>query len=308
MKVLFVSSGNSRQGISPIIKNQGESLFNQGIDIHYFTIKGRGITGYLSNVKPLKKYLRQNKFNIIHAHYSLSAFVASLAGAKPLIVSLMGSDVKSKKYFKIVIKIFNFFSWNRIIVKSQDMKVALGIDKVELIPNGVNLDRFKSMNQMECKKRLSWNTSKKQILFAANPDRPEKNFQLALDAYNTLQEKNVALKVLDNVPNDLMPVYFNAADVVVLTSLWEGSPNVIKEAMVCNIPIVSTNVGDVKEVIGKTKGCYISTFEPEDVAEKIQKALDFGKRTTGREDIKHLESGVIAKRIIEVYNKVLDKK
>jgi glycosyltransferase involved in cell wall biosynthesis len=164
------------------------------------------------------------------------------------------------------------------------------------------------MNQLKCKEELGWETSKKQILFAANPDRPEKNFQLALDAYNTLQEKNVALKVLDNVPNDLMPVYFNAADVVVLTSLWEGSPNVIKEAMVCNIPIVSTNVGDVKEVIGKTKGCYISTFEPEDVAEKIQKALDFGKRTTGREDIKHLESGVIAKRIIEVYNKVLDKK
>ncbi len=90
-----------------------------------------------------------------------------------------------------------------------------------------------------------------------------------------------------------------------LTSYNEGSPNVIKEAMACNMPIVSTNVGDVKEVVGKTKGCYITSFEPEDVAEKIKLALEFGKRTIGRDDIKHLESSVIAKKIINVYKSVL---
>jgi teichuronic acid biosynthesis glycosyltransferase TuaC len=94
--------------------------------------------------------------------------------------------------------------------------------------------------------------------------------------------------------------------VVLLTSLWEGSPNVIKEAMACNTPIVSTDVGDVKEIIGKTEGCFITSFDPEDVSDKIKKALEFGKRTTGREDIKHLESGVVAKRIIAIYKNVLD--
>ncbi len=77
--------------------------------------------------------------------------------------------------------------------------------------------------------------------------------------------------------------------------------------MACNIPIVSTDVGDVKEVMGQTDGCYITTFEPKDVANKIQKALEFGKRTTGREDIKHLESSVIAKRIINIYKNVLER-
>ncbi len=93
MKVLFVSSGNSEIGISPIIKNQGESLKQNGIDLYYFTIKGKGINGYLKNIPILKKYLKYHNYDIIHAHYSLLAIVATLSGAKPLVVSLMGSDI-----------------------------------------------------------------------------------------------------------------------------------------------------------------------------------------------------------------------
>ena len=98
MKLLFVSSGNSKNGISTIIKNQGVSLKNQDIELDFFTIEGKGIKGYLKSIPYLKKQLKENKYDIVHAHYSLSAFTASLAGAKPLIVSLMGSDVKSKGY------------------------------------------------------------------------------------------------------------------------------------------------------------------------------------------------------------------
>jgi len=308
MRVLFISSGNSKQGISPIIKNQGESLKAQGVDLEFYTIKGKGIKGYLKNVKPLRIYLRENKYDVVHAHYSLSAFIASLAGAKPLVVSLMGSDVKSVKYFKLIIKLFNRFTWSRIIVKSEDMKKDLGIKKVEVIPNGVDIDKFKPLEKNECKRRLNWDLTKRQVLFAANPERPEKNYSLAKSAFALLENANLELKVLIDVPNELMALYYTAADVVLLTSLWEGSPNVIKEAMACNIPIVSTDVGDVREVIGNTEGCYITFFEPEDVADKIKKALAFGKRTTGREDIRHLESSVVAKKIIDIYKKVLESK
>ena len=102
IKVLFVSSGNSVEGISPIIKNQGESL-REKIELTYFTIKGKGVKGYLKATLGLRKHLKQNKYNIVHAHYSLSAFTASLAGAKPLVVSLMGSDVKTKYIYKFII-------------------------------------------------------------------------------------------------------------------------------------------------------------------------------------------------------------
>jgi len=100
----------------------------------------------------------------------------------------------------------------------------------------------------------------------------------------------------------------NACDVLVLVSDGEGSPMVIKEAMACNLPIVSVPVGDVPEVLGNTEGCYLCTQEPQDVAEKLELALRRGKRTNGRKTISHLEIGAISRRIITVYRNVLKEK
>src|SRR4030042_595614 len=100
--------------------------------------------------------------------------------------------------------------------------------------------------------------------------------------------------------------YLNAADVLVLTSFKEGSPNVIKEAMACNCPIVSTDVGDVRELIENLKGCFITSFDPTDVANKIILALDFRDKyryTTGRDRILSmgLDSKSIAEKMAKVY-------
>ena len=161
MKILFVSSGNSKLGISPIVLNQGRSLEKEGVDVNYFRIKGVGLTGYLKNIKILKNLLKENNYNIIHAHYSMSAFVASLAGSKNLVVSLMGSDVKADYFFKIFIYFFNAFFWKKTIVKSKDMKESLGINNIHIIANGVNLMKFKPLSQSNCKSQLKWNVKKK---------------------------------------------------------------------------------------------------------------------------------------------------
>jgi teichuronic acid biosynthesis glycosyltransferase TuaC len=308
MKVLFVSSGNSSNGISPIILNQGTSLQNQGASVAYFTIKGKGIIGYLKAIPKLQKFIKKNKFDIIHAHYSLSAFVATLSGAKPLVVSLMGSDVKSKKYFKLFIKLFNKFSWAKMIVKSEDMKLSLGIKEVEIIPNGVDFERFQPIDKIIALKETGWDNTKKHVLFAANPERYVKNFKLAKDAFDLLNRSDIDLHFLNEVPNVQLPFYFNAADVVLLTSLWEGSPNVIKEAMACNRPIVSTDVGDINNLIGKTEGCYISSLDPKDIMIKIKKAVNHKLDTNGREDVKHLKSNEISQKIINLYLNVIEKK
>ena len=302
MKVLFVSSGNSLNGISPIIFNQGESLKKNGMILEYLTIKGSGLIGYLKSIPRIRKHIKQNKYDIVHAHYSLSAFAASLAGARPLIVSLMGSDVKSKKIFTVGIKIFNLLFWSAIIVKSEDMKASLGLETALVIPNGVDIDRFVPINRDEALAYTKWDKNKRHVLFAANPNRYEKNYKLAKNAFELINDSNIELHSLINIKNEHIPVYINASDVVLLTSLWEGSPNVIKESMACNRPIVSTDVGDVKYMIKKIDGCYVTSFNEEDIKQKIILALEFSE-TQGRNRIKQLEfdSNSIAKKLIAHY-------
>lgn len=102
----------------------------------------------------------------------------------------------------------------------------------------------------------------------------------------------------------------NASDIMLFTSDYEASPMVIKEAMACNLPIVSTNVGDTKWVIGDTEGCFMSRKEPEDITLKIKAALDYGRRTDGRKRIEELGLGLqqISQRIIKIYDEIIKKR
>lgn len=318
MKVLFIASGN-HGAVSPVVGNQAEALMSEGVEIEWYLLKGKGIKGYLKNVKPLLKYLREHKYDAIHAHYSLSAFVASLAGAKPLVVSLMGSDVKAAGWYKFIIRLFaTFGGWKSIIVKSNDMYRSLGIKRAIVIPNGVNMERFKPMDKAECQKKLGWKISNdklqttnavRHILFPANASRPEKDYALAEAAVQMTNDKlqitntHVVLHAFENTPNEETPYWYNAADVVLMTSKWEGSPNAIKEAMACSRPIVVTKIGDVVERTEGVEGCYVAqSREPQELASLLKNALAF-TTTKGREKI--FADGLAAKeinqRLISVY-------
>ncbi len=301
MKVLYISSGNSVKGISPIILNQGESLRKACVDVKYFSIKGKGAVAYIQHIFLLRKYIRKGHFDIYHAHYSLSAITATLAGCNPLVVSLMGSDSKTSFILKTLIRLLSTLWWKSVIVKSESMRKDIRINKSVVIPNGVDLFKVKPVG-------VHSSSSKKKILFAANPQRYEKNFTLAKSAFSLVNDPKLELCVVHSISHDEILSEINTSDIVLLTSRWEGSPNIIKEAMACNCPIVATDVGDVKWILGNTKGCFITSLDPEDVAKKIKAALNFGKRTNGRKRIIELEldSEIIAGRIIQIYKELLN--
>lgn len=312
MRVLFVSSGNSEKwGISLNVLNQGEALKASGMIVDYYTIKGKGWKGYLRNIKPLHKYLKQNHYDIIHAHFSLTAFLASLAGARNLVVSLMGDDVNVKSFFTRLIPLFYYlFQWRILIVKSEKMKDKLNLKGVEVVPNGVNIDKFKILDRTECRKQLGWELDKKHLLFAAISTVKIKNYRLAQEAVDLLGEPNVVLHSLHETPNELMPLLYNAADVVLLTSLSEGSPNVVKEAMACARPLVCTDVGDVRWLFGELDGHYITSFSATDTLIQIRKAIAYEEQhshTHGRERIMHLHLDTlsISARLRDLYERIL---
>lgn len=317
MKILFVCSGNSIFGISPIVKNQGESLRNNGIQLNYFPIEGKGFRGYKKNIPKLRNHLKSNKYDLIHAHYSYSGLISAFQFNKsPLIISYMGSDAHGSvnadgkrifiSYINIGLSQILQLFVNKIVVKSKNLKKYIFMkNKVTIIPNGVDFKIFKPLDKNECRKELNINKKKKIILFLGDPYNKNKNFKLLENAHNLIKHDDIEIVKPYPVPFKDVVLYLNAADVLDMTSFMEGSPNLIKEAMSCNLPIVTTDVGDVREVIGNTEGCFITSDRPEDVAEKLQLAIYFGKRTNGRENIRHLEINVIAKKIIKIYEDAL---
>jgi teichuronic acid biosynthesis glycosyltransferase TuaC len=307
MKVLFICSGKSGK-VGEVVKNQGDSLKAVDLDISYCLLKP-GIIGYLKSIPIISRTFKQGNFELAHAHYSFSGFAAALANCKPLVVSLMGSDLLSSGWQRFVCKVFSLLLWDRTIVKSEQMKALLDRPAVKVIPNGVDLERFKPIAKSEARQVLNISSDKRIILFIGGKDRIEKNFALAEAAIGTLNNSNLVLLTICNIPHHLVPYYLNASDVLLLTSNWEGSANSVKEAMACGCPVVATRVGDVEWLLGNCPGHYISGFSTEEVAGEIASALEYsGKhgRTQGRARIFELEldSFSIAKKIAEVYKSV----
>jgi glycosyltransferase involved in cell wall biosynthesis len=324
IKVLFICSGNSKDfEIPPFLNAQGTSLSAKGVTVEYFRLQGKGIKGYLKKVRELRKYLKEHTFHLLHAHYALSGWVAVLAfPSVPIVLSLMGTDAygeyigKNKVHFKsrlvtsLTCLIQPFV--NAIISKSAFIEQHVYRKNISyVIPNGVRLEQFKIYNR-EIRNELGLNSEKKYILFLGDPAYKRKNFELALEAVKLLRDENIELLTPYPTSHENVVKYLNAVDVFIMTAFMEGSSNVIKEAMACNCPIVTTDAGDAKWVIGDTPGCFITSFDPKDVAEKLKLALAFAEqtgRTNGRQRIMEigLDSSSVAQRIVEVYEKVLIK-
>jgi glycosyltransferase involved in cell wall biosynthesis len=115
----------------------------------------------------------------------------------------------------------------------------------------------------------------------------------------------VVLRSLDGVPHDAVPTWLNAADAVLLTSAHEGSPNVVKEALACNVPVVSVDVGDVRERLTGIEGCSVVSPEPEDLAGALERALEHG-RIDGRERVGSLSTASAAAKLCGIYGSVID--
>jgi glycosyltransferase involved in cell wall biosynthesis len=315
MKVLIVCSGNWAY-IKPFISEQVDALIAAGIECDYFLITGKGTFGYLKNLSRLKKTIRKKKYDLIHAHYGLSGLLAVMQRKLPVIVTFHGVDLIDKDNDFCKSKHINKFhvSLSRIAARHSAFNIFVN-KKIILFPTkphtviscGVDPSIFYPIDKQTSKEKLSFGERKIHILFASSFDYGvRKNFLLAKETVSLIE--GAELIELKNYSRERVCNLMNACDLLLVTSFFETGPQVVKEAMACNCPIVSTDIGDVREVIGNTEGCYICSYDPTDMAEKIKLALAFGRRTNGREKILKYDNNLIAEKVIDVYKKVLKDK
>lgn len=317
MRVLFVTSLKTTNfNVSPFIQSQADSLKRKGIEIDYFYVNLNGISAILNSISRLRSC--KNNYDLIHAHYSTNALIAVLAGIRSkLVISYLGSDLlginkpdgtkRKISYLITLISYFVSFFAKAIIVKSEEMKQKISsnlYNKTQVIPNGVDFDKFSPSSQSQAKKDLGLNNDEKHILFLGNTNDANKNYQLTKQAFDLLPKDNFTLVAPYPTEPQNIPIYLNAADVLVLTSISEGSANVIKEALACNTPIITVNAGDASENIKYVSKSILVDYNSNIISKKIEELCQDNNRSNGRSLINHLEISNIADRIISLYNTI----
>src|SRR5207253_10082960 len=262
-----------------------------------------------------RQRLRASPIDLIHAHYSYVGIVARTQWRVPVVVSYCGDDLlgtmnvrgKPTLFSRLAVFAGRLLSHqvDGVIVKSREMAEGLKRKKdVYVIPHEVDFELFRPMDREQARIALGLDLQKKYLLFAASPDIPVKRFPLAKEVADRLRRQNpeIELLVVHKEPQDRLPFYMNACDALVFPSYQEGSPNIVKQAMACNLPIVATDVGDVRKIIGSTAGCMISEPEVEAFAEVASSLLGRSQRTSGRQQVMHLDGANVARQIIDVYD------
>lgn len=312
MKILIVASYN-RNRFAPFIIEQAQAIRNLGNEVDIFGIQGKGLFGYLKNLLPLKRKISLFQPDIVHAHFGLSGLLACLQRNVSVVITFHGSDIdepRNRRLSKLAMKLD---TWN-IFVSIKNQQLSGLNSKFSIIPCGINLLPEMSLSRHEARLQLGLNSEEKYILFSSAFDNQVKNPQLAFAAIEKLKSTSnckINFIELKNLSRQEVAVYMCAADVLLMTSHHEGSPQVIKEAMACGCPIVSVDVGDVRERTKNTEGCYISDkADVDELVILLNRAMTFTGKTEGKKQL--IEAGLtndnIARQLISIYTRIVNSR
>jgi teichuronic acid biosynthesis glycosyltransferase TuaC len=299
--------------------SQMQSLIQLNIAVSYGYLGSRKnpITLFRTG-KLIRRKIKEERIDIVHVLWgSTAALMTVLFSPVPVVVSFCGSDLmgnynsKGDKTFSGLItrtlSIYSSYFAKRIIVKSELLLKNLPFHvrhKCTVIPNGIDINLFYTVNKKVARERLNWNQNEKIILFFTGSGAFVKNRKLAEDVYHLTKNEieNSRIVFLEGVVFEKLILYYNAADLLLLTSYHEGSNNSLKEAMACNLPIISTNCGDAKERLRDVKNSFVSdSYDEVEISLEAIKILNSSVRSNGRDFINSFTKEIVAMQVYDVY-------
>jgi teichuronic acid biosynthesis glycosyltransferase TuaC len=288
------------------VRQQAEQLRRFGHTVDVVNIPGfRSRLNYLKGAVDVVRKTRTTQYDIVHAHYGLTAVPAWFRLGAPLVMTLHGSDVLGRRVDRLCSWFMSRIA-DAVIVVSEEMRRRIpGF----VIPCGVDLNLFRPLDRHEARARLRWPSDRYLILFPFDPRRRVKRYDVARAGVDRLTKEGIAAELMTvfGVDSREMPWHYSAADAMVLCSDSEGSPTSIKEALACDLPVVATDVGDVREIFRGVPGTWLCARDAADIARCLREALT-APRTGGferRAAMAKYNQALTVARIIGVYNTVL---
>lgn len=302
----------------PFARAQAQATAGSGIEVQIFYLESR--TSVASLAKERSRFRRSIKLfapDIVHAHFgTMTGFFCAVGCTVPLIITYRGSDLNPAPSM-------NFLRWALghllsqlaatraalIICVSASLKERLWWrrQRAEVLPSGPNMELFRPRPKGEARAALGLDPLSPIILFNSR-DPAVKRLDLAQDVARKVRRRlpDLQLAILDGkVPQRDVATHMNAADCLLLTSDWEGSPDIVKEALACGLPVVSVDVGDVGDLLTGVSPSRIAERDAVRLAQAVLEVLQDGRRSNGRERVKGISDGAIASRLASLYQRVL---
>lgn len=307
------------------VKDEVEALRRTGIELDVYFVNGRA--NKLEYAKmPFGFFirLRRKRYDIVHVHHSFCGLIATLQREIPVVWTFHEGEITGDTADALREQPIKYVAYSKrmkqyvarrvdaLVVVAEHLRAPLGRPDAVWLPAGVDVDLFAPLDTAEAKRRLRLSEAKRYVLFPSVPSRVEKRYELARRAVEILRERapeagNVELIALNNVPHEDVPVYMNASEVVLLTSAFEASPVVIREALACNVPVLSTDVGDARVMLNGIAGCSVVAGDPSRIAEALRTALASPRRVAGREKMQRYSLQNSAQTLVGLYRTTLER-
>jgi teichuronic acid biosynthesis glycosyltransferase TuaC len=319
-RVLAVIPGDGRGSAFIFVRRQIQALQRLGVRVEpLFFDTRKSLFSFVQNCRMLRRAVRNSGADIVHAHYgTMTALACALVVHKPLIVTFRGSDLNPEPGYSwlrtrlgIVFSQLAALRCRRVICVSQQLAGRLWWRKkgVSILPTGVDLQQFTCMERAEARRTLGWDSDEPVVLFNAGRAPAVKGLGLAHEVVSRISRRcRIRFEVMrGDVPPEKVPLLMSGADCLLVTSHSEGSPNIVKEALACALPVVSVDVGDVRERLEGVRPSRIVSRDPDEVTQAVLEILEEPVRSNGPMVARAVSDERIAEQLIALYRSVREE-